>query len=153
MRGAVGGPSNIDLFSCDEQCKWKCATCTYENWPRATRCTLCYTLKPVSPPLSPLGSSTGSIGGLYQEVATVGQPGDLTELQSRIQSLSTSDKIKQIRNKMNETDWLFLNACMGIVNNDFTAVQSYLQATAGDHLVSVLVYIVYLIQVMIGEGK
>jgi len=66
----------------------------------------------------------------------VGQSGDLTELQSRIQSLSASDKIKQIRNKMNETDWLFLNACMGVVNNDFAAVQSYLQATAGKHLKS-----------------
>jgi len=84
----------------------------------------------------------------------VGQPGDLTELQSRIQSLSASDKIKQIRNKMNETDWLFLNACMGIVNNDFAAVQSYLQATAGEHLrVSVLASIVHLIQVVIEEGK
>ena len=135
VRGAVGGPSNIDLSSCEEQRKWKCTTCTYENWPRTTKCTLCCTLKPLSPPLSPLGSTTGSIsGGLYQEVSGVGQPGDLTELQSRIQSLSASDKIKQIRNKMNETDWLFLNACMGVVNNDFAAVQSYLQATAGEPL-------------------
>jgi len=132
VRGAVGGPSNIDLSSGEEQRKWKCSTCTYENWPRSTKCTLCCASKPVSPPLSPL-SSTGSISELYQEVSGGGQPGDMTELQSRIQSLSVSDKIKQIRNKMNEADWLFLNACMGIVNNDLAAVQSYLQATAGEY--------------------
>jgi hypothetical protein len=26
--------------------KWSCLTCTYENWPRAVKCSMCYALKP-----------------------------------------------------------------------------------------------------------
>lgn len=127
--GAVGGPTNIELSSCEEQSKWKCSKCTYENWPRSSKCTLCHSSKPVSPPVSPLISSTvSSEEGSCSKHCSV----DITELQAKIQLLSTSDRIKQIRNKMNETDWLFLNACVGVVNNEFSAVQTYIQATAGD---------------------
>ena len=129
IAGAVGGPANIELSSNEEQCKWKCFKCTYENWPRSTKCTLCHSSKPSSPPVTPLISTVAS-----EEGAAV----DITELQAKVQLLSTSDKIKQIRNKMSETDWLFLNACVGVVNNEFSAVQPYIQATAG--YVFVVVY-------------
>lgn len=26
--------------------KWSCPTCTYENWPRAVKCSMCYAVKP-----------------------------------------------------------------------------------------------------------
>ena len=120
MTGAVGGPT--ELSSNEEQCKWKCSKCTYENWPRSSKCTLCRSSKHTSPPVTPLISTVAS-----EEGAVV----DITELQAKVQLLSTSDKVKQIRNKMSETDWLFLNACVGVVNNEFSAVQPYIQATAG----------------------
>lgn len=127
MIGAVGGP---ELLSSEEQCKWKCSRCTYENWPRSSKCTLCHSSKPSSPPLTPLISAVASEEGSSLSQCSV----DINELQTKVQLLSTSDKMKQIRNKMNETDWLFLNACVGVVNNDLSAVQSYIQATAGNML-------------------
>jgi len=126
--GAVGGPTNNELPACEEHCKWKCTRCTYENWPRSSKCILCHFPKPSSPPLSPLISTAVSEEGSSLSQYSV----DITELQTKVQMLSTSDKIKQIRNKMNETDWLFLNACVGVVDNEYSAVQTYIQATAGD---------------------
>lgn len=125
--GAVGGPANIEQSICEEQSKWKCSRCTYENWPRSSKCTICRSSKPTSPPLTPLISAVASEEGSSLSQCSV----DINELQTKVQLLSISDKFKQIRNKMNETDWLFLNACVGVVNNDFSAVQPYIQATGG----------------------
>ena len=135
MIGAVGGPTNFELLPTEEQCKWKCAKCTYENWPRSTKCALCRSSKPSSPPLTPLISTVVSEEGSSLSQCSV----DITELQTKVQLLSTSDKMKQIRNKMNETDWLFLNACIGVVNNELSVVQLYIQATAGN-IMTVHVY-------------
>lgn len=127
MIGAVGGPTNTELASSEEQCKWKCSRCTYENWPRSSKCTLCHSSKPSSPPLTPLISAVVSEEGSCLSQCSL----DITELQSKVQLLCMNDKIKQIRNKMNEIDWLFINACIGVVNNELSAVQLYIQATAG----------------------
>ncbi|KAL2078566.1 hypothetical protein ACEWY4_026251 [Coilia grayii] len=40
-------------------------------------------------------------------------------------------KLKQIRNRMRKTDWLFLNACMGVVEGDLAAVEAY-KSSGGD---------------------
>ncbi|MGH0123901.1 UNVERIFIED_CONTAM: hypothetical protein FKN15_046754 [Acipenser sinensis] len=34
-------------------------------------------------------------------------------------------KLKQIKNRMRKTDWLFLNACAGVVEGDLAAVEAY----------------------------
>ena len=35
--------------------------------------------------------------------------------------------MRQIRNRLSSSDWLFLNACLGIVNDDVSAVKAYLR--------------------------
>ncbi|XP_061546459.1 ubiquitin thioesterase zranb1-B [Phycodurus eques] len=40
-------------------------------------------------------------------------------------------KLKQIKNRMRRTDWLFLNACVGVVEGDLAAVESY-KTSGGD---------------------
>lgn len=40
-------------------------------------------------------------------------------------------KLKQIRNRMRRSDWLFLNACTGVVDGDFAAVEQY-KSSGGD---------------------
>ncbi|XP_030642286.1 ubiquitin thioesterase zranb1-B [Chanos chanos] len=40
-------------------------------------------------------------------------------------------KLKQIRNRMRRTDWLFLNACTGVVEGDLAAVEAY-KSSGGD---------------------
>ena len=41
-------------------------------------------------------------------------------------------QVRQIRNRLSSSDWLFLNACLGIVNNDASAVRAYLRQEGGD---------------------
>ena len=36
-------------------------------------------------------------------------------------------QVRQIRNRLSSSDWLFLNACLGIVNDDASAVRAYLR--------------------------
>lgn len=36
-------------------------------------------------------------------------------------------QVRQIRNRLSSSDWLFLNACLGIVNDDSSAVRAYLR--------------------------
>ncbi|XP_034754369.1 ubiquitin thioesterase Zranb1-like [Etheostoma cragini] len=40
-------------------------------------------------------------------------------------------KLKQIKNRMRRTDWLFLNACVGVVEGDLSAVEAY-KSSGGD---------------------
>uniref|UniRef100_A0A6Q2XB92 ubiquitinyl hydrolase 1 n=1 Tax=Esox lucius TaxID=8010 RepID=A0A6Q2XB92_ESOLU len=40
-------------------------------------------------------------------------------------------RLKQIKNRMRRTDWLFLNACAGVVEGDLAAVEAY-KASGGD---------------------
>ncbi|XP_077585154.1 ubiquitin thioesterase zranb1-B [Stigmatopora nigra] len=40
-------------------------------------------------------------------------------------------KLKQIKNRMRRTDWLFLNACVGVVEGDLAAVETY-KTSGGD---------------------
>ncbi|KAL0964785.1 hypothetical protein UPYG_G00328910 [Umbra pygmaea] len=40
-------------------------------------------------------------------------------------------KMKQIKNRMRKTDWLFLNACAGVVEGDMSAVEAY-KSSGGD---------------------
>ncbi|KAG5855350.1 hypothetical protein ANANG_G00048170 [Anguilla anguilla] len=40
-------------------------------------------------------------------------------------------KLKQIKNRMRKTDWLFLNACAGVVEGDLAAVEAY-KSSGGD---------------------
>ncbi|KAF3853744.1 hypothetical protein F7725_014432 [Dissostichus mawsoni] len=40
-------------------------------------------------------------------------------------------KLKQIRNRMRKTDWLFLNACAGVVEGDLAAIEAY-KSSGGD---------------------
>ena len=36
-------------------------------------------------------------------------------------------QVRQIRNRLSSSDWLFLNACLGIVNDDASAVRAHLR--------------------------
>ena len=40
---------------------------------------------------------------------------------------STSNEVRQIRNRLSSSDWLFINACLGVVNEDVPAVKAYLR--------------------------
>ena len=41
---------------------------------------------------------------------------------------STSNEVRQIRNCLSSSDWLFINACLGVVNEDVPAIKAYLRS-------------------------
>ena len=179
--------------------KWRCHRCTYENWPRATKCIMCQALKKrtPSPPRSehriaelhiPQPSSTSfstapdnsspshthpqshsqaithshshsrsSSGSLNSNEAEAtcthfpkdgsasgpssgGTGGANSTAGSRLITCSVdpheipsatlksvSDEVRQIRNRLSSSDWLFLNACLGVVNGEEVSVKAYLR--------------------------
>ena len=54
-------------------------------------------------------------------------PDDLAQVYPSKNLKSTSDEARQIRNRLSSSDWLFINACMGVVNDDVLAVKAYLR--------------------------
>lgn len=109
--------------------KWNCPACTYENWPKAIRCTLCGTVRHelpspgagqrVSPP--PMGATSSR--------STVSPTSSIDRRQTGEGGANNFDyerKLRQLRRRMREADWGWLGACMGVVEGDMTPVEAYL---------------------------
>ncbi|XP_061412191.1 ubiquitin thioesterase ZRANB1 [Lethenteron reissneri] len=159
--------------------KWMCATCTYENWPKSLKCSVCAHPRPnnyeaVEPERVAIDArdaeraaalieqerarrhaAGGGTGGVVGLVGAGGGGGGCGAGMRRSPSSSRRDpdsplldvpriefagavgnnrkedrevdfkRLKQIKNRMRKTDWLFLNACLGVVEGDFAAVEAY----------------------------
>ena len=104
--------------------KWKCIVCTYENFPRSTRCVMCNSSRSTGS-LSTKYLSTGATIGAERVYTSINRPSSSTQSNKK---LSTSkEDLRQIRNRLSINDWLFINACQGIVNGDIDLVKAYLK--------------------------
>ncbi|NWQ83077.1 ZRAN1 thioesterase, partial [Columbina picui] len=120
---------------------WTCSVCTYENWAKARKCVVCDHPRPNnieaieladteeassiineqdrarwrgscssgnsqrrSPPTTKRESDVKMD---FQRIELAGAVGSKEELEVDFK------KLKQIKNRMKRTDWLFLNACVG----------------------------------------
>ncbi|KAM4624002.1 ubiquitin thioesterase ZRANB1 [Polymixia lowei] len=139
---------------------WTCTTCTYQNWPKARKCVVCDKPKPNNQEAIELGESEepsaiineqdrsrwrGSCSGgqgprrsppTSKREAEVKMDFQRIELAAGAMSSKEEQeidfkKLKQIKNRMRKTDWLFLNACAGVVEGDLTAVEAY-KSSGGD---------------------
>ncbi|KAM4033013.1 ubiquitin thioesterase ZRANB1 isoform 2-T4 [Anomaloglossus baeobatrachus] len=136
---------------------WTCSACTYENGAKAKKCVVCDHPSPNnidsieladtdeassiineqdrarwrsgcssgngqrrSPPMSKRDSEMD-----FQRIELAGAVGSKDELELDLK------KLKQIKNRMRKTDWLFLNACVGVVEGDLSAVEAY-KTSGGD---------------------
>lgn len=52
---------------------------------------------------------------------------DSSEVYPSTSLQSTSNEARQIRNRLSSSDWLFINACLGVVNEDVMSVKAYLR--------------------------
>ncbi|KAJ8250301.1 hypothetical protein COCON_G00222230 [Conger conger] len=86
---------------------WTCGTCTYQNWPKTRRC------------------APGGTMDFQRIELAAGAGGSKEELEVDFK------KLKQIKNRMRKSDWLFLNACAGVVEGDLAAVETY-KSSGGD---------------------
>ncbi|XP_056153239.1 ubiquitin thioesterase ZRANB1 [Lampris incognitus] len=139
---------------------WMCTTCTYQNWPKTRRCVACDQPKPNNQESIELAESEepspiineqdrarwrGSCSGGNSQRRSPPTSKRDTEVKMDFQrielaagAMSSKDeqevdfkKLKQIKNRMRKTDWLFLNACAGVVEGDLAAVEGY-KSSGGD---------------------
>lgn len=138
---------------------WTCSICTYENWAKAKKCVVCDHPRPNnieaielaeteeassiineqdrarwrgscssgnsqrrSPPTTKRDSEVKMD---FQRIELAGAVGSKEELEVDFK------KLKQIKNRMKKTDWLFLNACVGVVEGDLAAIEAY-KSSGGD---------------------
>ncbi|XP_035735561.1 ubiquitin thioesterase trabid-like isoform X2 [Vespa mandarinia] len=139
--------------------KWSCLVCTYENWPKATKCVMCFHPKEKdkrersatnvglilpsperdhnqrglpSPPHAPYIHQTQR-----EENSAIARRSSHRFTDSRNDSLSTPqspnncDYERRLKQLRRHTDWCWLNACLGIVEGDNAPVEAYL-ASGGD---------------------
>ncbi|XP_071392819.1 ubiquitin thioesterase ZRANB1 [Centroberyx affinis] len=139
---------------------WTCTGCTYQNWPKTRMCVVCDHPKPNNQEAielaetaepSPIineqdrarwrGSCSGG-QGLRGSPPTskreVEVKMDFQRIELAAGAMSSKEeqevdfkKLKQIKNRMRKTDWLFLNACAGVVEGDLAAIEAY-KSSGGD---------------------
>ena len=126
--------------------KWACRMCTFENWPRALRCVICRAVR--SPIHSPVldqhitdsvssaehqsKNSPPLISPTARSVEPLFTARDWETRQALRDEKNEREYAWQVRNRMNQTDWMFLKACQGVVDNDSEPVVAYI--SSGGHL-------------------
>lgn len=121
---------------------WTCTACTYQNWPRTAKCVVCDHPQPNNLDTTELTESyeaariineqdrarwRGSCSGGQGQRRSPPVPKrednvkmDFQRIEVAAGAMSSNEeqevdfkKLKQIKNRMRKTDWLFLSACAG----------------------------------------
>lgn len=100
--------------------KWPCPTCTYDNWPKAQKCAMCGSVN-AAPHTSP-SPPTGINDICNSQIASIHE----LEASSRRSKRRTTTATTNTNNNNNNTDWLWLQACLGVVEGDARRVDAYL---------------------------
>uniref|UniRef100_A0A1I8PCM3 ubiquitinyl hydrolase 1 n=1 Tax=Stomoxys calcitrans TaxID=35570 RepID=A0A1I8PCM3_STOCA len=142
--------------------KWACNTCTYENFPKSLKCSMCgnprdsnsssATAINNSIEINASGGGVGSGGGggcggggssknqtnitcSDKLNDTVSSNNSFNKQQNIYQlgsdTINNCDTIQErqerrIRQIRRQVDWQWLNACLGVVENNYSAVEAYL---------------------------
>ncbi|XP_074153230.1 ubiquitin thioesterase ZRANB1 isoform X2 [Sminthopsis crassicaudata] len=138
---------------------WTCSVCTYENWAKARKCVVCDHPRPNNIEAIELAETEeasslineqdrtrwrGSCSGGNSQRRSPPTPQRDSEMNMDFQRIELAGavgskeelevdfkKLKQIKNRMKKTDWLFLNACVGVVEGDLAAIEAY-KSSGGD---------------------
>ena len=116
--------------------KWSCLTCTYENWAKSVSCVLCGTRRGrTSPDQAGAGADrrterdSPSPEGAYSDVASCSTAaGGAAATEDGLNNLNHEKRVKQLRRRMRDIDWVWLSACMGVVEGDSSPVEAYLNS-------------------------
>ncbi|XP_053669945.1 ubiquitin thioesterase trabid [Anopheles nili] len=118
--------------------KWFCAICTYENWPKSLKCSMC---------LHPRETAASNVSGRSNQAAAKASPEHdentinvasnimvnnkrNQQLMGHSDAMNNMDACKQERYLQllrRQPDWDWLNACVGIAENNIGAVEAYLE--------------------------
>lgn len=122
--------------------KWECPHCTYQNWPKTVKCVICASTKPSIEEISvskgkntesrkPSGSRRRSPISSVSDLTLQSTNKDVGNIIYDIpasEDVNDNEEVLQIRNRLNDNDWMWLSACIGIVEGDATSVETYLNS-------------------------
>ncbi|KAF9405389.1 hypothetical protein HW555_013847, partial [Spodoptera exigua] len=114
--------------------KWPCPTCTYDNWPRALKCAMCGASNPAAPPASPAPPApppAPAAPPVHASHPTHPALGMIDTCNSQSASILEVEAGARRSKRRNNTDWVWLQACLGVVEGEARCVETYL-AQGGD---------------------
>ncbi|CAH2059750.1 unnamed protein product, partial [Iphiclides podalirius] len=92
--------------------KWACSTCTFENWPRSLKCAMCGT--------APHHNQHN------QHNQPHSQPTGINEICNSQSAAPQEGEGARRSKRRNNPDWLWLQACLGVVEGSARCVEAYL---------------------------
>ncbi|KAL3269279.1 hypothetical protein HHI36_008356 [Cryptolaemus montrouzieri] len=107
--------------------KWSCAMCTYENWPKTTKCSMCG-FAPNNSQRPPPSSHKMSPTNHKMSIDNVN---DIQMPSIDIIEDNKSETERKLRIMRGNADWNWLNACIGIIEGNSIPVEQYL-SSGGD---------------------
>lgn len=111
--------------------KWCCPMCTYENWPKSTKCAMCGTLPNITHKTS---GASHNLSPSNHNLFDINNQDDLYRNSSNLivdkisNNCENERKLRQLRRN---ADWKWLNACIGVIEGDPIPVEAYL-TSGGD---------------------
>ncbi|XP_055601944.1 ubiquitin thioesterase trabid-like [Uranotaenia lowii] len=111
--------------------KWYCSACTYENWPKSTKCSMCLHPRETNSSRNNPVASTKSSPELDENVASNivvnnKRNQQIVRDQEPMNNLDMYQQERYMRQLRRQPDWQWLNACIGVAENNVGAVESYL---------------------------
>ena len=124
--------------------KWSCPQCTFENWAKSRKCALCSHLKPRTDDSAILitknsqnelnlkksgrqQARTSSNKSTAMEIQPISKEDEEQLIYGlAATNISNVSQQYQIRTNLRESDWLWLSACVGVVEGELTAVEQFL---------------------------
>uniref|UniRef100_A0A6B2EE42 ubiquitinyl hydrolase 1 n=2 Tax=Phlebotomus TaxID=13203 RepID=A0A6B2EE42_9DIPT len=120
--------------------KWLCFSCTFENWPKSLKCSMCgrgretvatppehaaqATLAPPQTPPGALPPSPERDLSADDNCLASAKRGPARGLE--VSNNCDAHQERRFRQLRRQADWNWLNACMGVVENNIGAVEAYL---------------------------
>ncbi|CRK95779.1 CLUMA_CG009236, isoform A [Clunio marinus] len=140
--------------------KWQCMACTYENYPRSIKCSMCATKRDTTNSQKIISNENEYIENLDDLISGASNFNMINSLTASEDSYTVKNNLKnlpnnyeiassnnnnnncgkyqlssneleahqerRIRQLKRQADWSWLNACIGVVENNLGAVEHYL---------------------------
>ncbi|XP_058821550.1 ubiquitin thioesterase trabid [Topomyia yanbarensis] len=123
-------PMNTCARSAGNAGKWFCVVCTYENWPKSLKCSMC--LHPRETNSGRAAQASAKLSPEHEEnvasniVVNNKRNQQLVRDQEPMNNLDVYQQERYMRQLRRQPDWQWLNACIGVAENNVGAVETYL---------------------------
>lgn len=110
--------------------KWFCSVCTYENWPKSLKCSMCLHSRENNSGRTSQASARHSPDHDENVASNIVVNNKRNQQHVREQEPMNNHDVYQqeryMRQLRRQPDWQWLNACIGIAENNVGAVETYL---------------------------